>query len=64
MGGKEYEGLRRKIKEKNSIIAEIYTKLEAKKCAVHNAIGSDKKSIKDMWGKKYKTLVTSVSKMW
>lgn len=31
MGGKEYEGLRRKIKEKNSIIAEIYTKLEAKK---------------------------------
>lgn len=36
MSGKAYEKLRRKIEEKNNIIAEIQTELK-QKCTLHNA---------------------------
>ena len=48
MCGKEYAELRRKIEEKNNIIAEMQTELEAKNCISYNFKGNGKEGIEDM----------------
>lgn len=64
MGGKECEELRRKIEQKNDIIAEIYTELEAK-YVLHVMLKEMARRVskicKKKQNKKHKIQVTGIS---